>query len=128
MVFELPSRHDTRKVGCDLLKHCKPFTNNARLNRKHARDVGSGSRHTYDKASADRIGYVNEHDRDFICFSLERGDDRGVCATITSGCRAIQFFSKRLEIGPVYPRRSDSPPGYYGHPSIQSFEPLCETG
>ena len=48
------------------------------------------------KPGADRIGSVNEHDRDFICFSLERGDDRGCLRDDYVWLQSNQFFSKRL--------------------------------
>jgi hypothetical protein len=71
---------------------------------------------------------TSTNDRDFICFSLERGDDRGCLRDDYVWLQSNKFFSKRLksvrstlgeaivhlDITAILPSKS--------------FEPLCETG
>jgi hypothetical protein len=61
----------------DLLEQRQPFADDPRFVVQHAGEIAAGPRQAADIASADRIGDVDEHDRDRPGRPLQFGGDRG---------------------------------------------------
>src|SRR5262249_28579238 len=60
--------HETYSVcsRCDLLQHFRPFAWHRRLKTGEARDIPAWSRKVGDETVPDRIGHLNEDDRDAL--------------------------------------------------------------
>jgi hypothetical protein len=53
----------SRHIGCDLLEQLQPFAGEAVFAIEETRDIAPRPRQAIDKACADRIGDIHEHDR-----------------------------------------------------------------
>jgi len=79
MVRVLHHRHAGHRRH-DLLEHLKPFAGKGMLEDGEAGDVAARPRETRDKTVADRIGDLDEHDRDSLGLPVRRREHRcGAC-------------------------------------------------
>ena len=112
----------------DLLEHLDPLAAQRCLDVGEPGDVAARPRDAGGKASADRIGHVDEHDRDRGGFALQRRASRRRTTKITSGLSATSAFAdvRIRPSSPVAQRISNRalPPSV--HPSC--WRPVLEAG
>ena len=76
----------------DFFEHRKPLAGNTVLVQQQSREVAARTRQAGDEAGADRIGDVNEHDRDYLALPLQRGGNRRRMRNNHVGLQSNQLF------------------------------------
>jgi hypothetical protein len=87
-----------REARCDLLEHPQPFACDARLNLQETCEITARPGQARDETGADRVGCLDEHDRDRPAFPLQGRDDRGCMRKHQIGLQVDQLFGGRSRL------------------------------
>ena len=112
--------------GAISLSMRQPLADDARLVVQHAGEVAARPRQARDEARADRVGDVDEHDRDRAGLTLQGGGDRGVYARGSRRVAGRSARSRAPETGRAGRPRSDSRCGRCGPPTIRALRAPAE--
>ena len=74
---------------------------------QQAREIAARPRQARDEARADRVGDVDEHDRDRAALPLQRGGDRRRMCEDHVGLQRDQLFREHLRLIQRWPAQSE---------------------
>ena len=91
----VPHERGAREARRNLLEHRQPLADDARLEVQHAGEIAARPRHARNEACADRIGDIDEYDRDRAALPLQPGGGPSRMCEDHVGLQADQLFGKR---------------------------------